>query len=118
MDCERVFVGEKMNVSGISFGNKKQVTPNFNNQRDKAIAELWNYYQQTKDFRPAKIDFYKDGRTKISLIGTPPKTSQNSAQAEGLTSNVKQFVTVAQSQSKQSLFAKTKNFIKKLFRRI
>ena len=108
-----------MNVSGISFGNKKPITPDYDRRQNEALVELWKYYQQTKDFRPAKIDFYKNGRTKISLIGELPKTSRNAAQSEqGLASDVKQFVTVAQSKSEQSLFAKTKYFIKKLFRRI
>lgn len=107
-----------MNVSGISFGNKKPVTPNYDSRQEEAIVKLWKYYQQTNDFRPAQINFYEDGRTEISLIGELPKTSRKVAQSEGLASNVKQFVTVAQSQSKQSLFAKTKNFIKKLFRKI
>lgn len=107
-----------MKVNGISFGNKKTATPNYDRRQEDAIVKLWKYYQQTNDFRPAQINFYEDGRTEISLIGEPPKISQNSAQAEDLTSNVKQFVTVAQSQSKQSLFAKTKNFIKRLFRKI
>lgn len=108
-----------MNVSKISFGNKRPEPRNYDRRQEEAIVRLWKYYQQTNDFRPAQINFYEDGRTEISLIGELPKTSRNAAQSEqGLASNVKQFVTVAQSKSEQSLFAKTKYFIKKLFRRI
>lgn len=58
-----------MKVNSISFGQKSNIPANHEEMQDKALLEIWKRYQETGDFSPAKIDYFENGKTKITYLG-------------------------------------------------
>ena len=64
-----------MRLSAISFGNQQRVIQNDEAVKNEALCRLWQYWEKTGDFRPARIDLYTDNSAVITLIGDPQKTT-------------------------------------------
>ena len=58
-----------MRVNSVSFGNEKPPVYNHDTAEREAIRKLVKYWQETGDFRMARIDFYEGGEPKITLVG-------------------------------------------------
>ena len=63
-----------MRVCPISFTSSESKVPlTHEEMENQALLKLWNYWNETGDFRPARIDFFEEHNPVITMIGEPPK---------------------------------------------
>lgn len=55
-----------MRVDAISFGNKIPATQE--EMKNKALIEIMKHWQETGDYSPARIDYYKGKEPKITYL--------------------------------------------------
>lgn len=58
-----------MKVNSISFGQKSNIPANHEEMQNKALLEIWKHYEETGNYSPARIDYFENGKTKITYLG-------------------------------------------------
>lgn len=82
-----------MKVGAVSFGNNPNRRPLSHDEMQKrALQEVMRHWKETGDYAPARIDYLKDGRAKITYLTESAENFQKINQSQVILQKIGKFI--------------------------